>query len=73
MVIAEGVKNQSGERQKAIGDYLAQQINQVSQRLCLTGKPEFCDLNKIETRATVLGHNNFLVQTARSLGIYLGI
>ncbi len=56
VVIAEGVKNHVGERQKAIGDYLAQQIDQVSQRLCLTGKPEFCELNKIETRATVLGH-----------------
>ena len=72
IVIAEGVKNQAGAKEKYIGDYLAQQIDERTQRgslamgtrefdeishqLCLTDKPEFCDLNKIETRATVLGH-----------------
>lgn len=56
IVIAEGVKNQSGARQKAIGDYLAQQIERVSHKLCLTNKPEFCDLDTMETRSLVLGH-----------------
>ncbi|MBE9045299.1 6-phosphofructokinase [Pleurocapsales cyanobacterium LEGE 10410] len=56
IVIAEGVKNQTGERQKAISDYLAQQIDRVSHQLCLTDKPEFCDLDKIETRSLILGH-----------------
>ncbi len=56
VVIAEGVKNQVGEKEKYIGDYLAQQIDEISHKLCLTDKPEFCDLDKIETRSTVLGH-----------------
>ena len=56
IVIAEGVRNQTGKRQKAIGDYLAQQIDQVSHKLCLTDKPEFCNLDKLETRSLVLGH-----------------
>ena len=56
IVIAEGVKNQSGARQKAIGDYLAQQIDRVSRKLCLTNKPEFCDLDTMETRSLMLGH-----------------
>ncbi len=56
IVIAEGVKNQAGEKEKYIGDYLAQQIDEISHKLCLSDRPEFCDLDKIETRATVLGH-----------------
>ncbi len=56
VVIAEGVKNQAGEKEKYIGDYLAQQIDEISHKLCLTDKPEFCDLDTIETRSTVLGH-----------------
>lgn len=56
IVIAEGVKNHAGERQKAIADYLSLQIDQISHKLCLTDKPEFCDLDKLETRSLVLGH-----------------
>lgn len=56
IVIAEGVKNHAGERQKAIADYLSLQIDKVSHKLCLTEKPEFCDLDKIETRSLILGH-----------------
>lgn len=56
IVIAEGVKNQAGEKEKYIADYLAQQIDEMSHELCLSGRPEFCDLDKIETRSTVLGH-----------------
>ena len=56
IVIAEGVKNLQGEKEKYIGDYLAEKIDQASHKLCLSDQPEFCDLEKIETRATVLGH-----------------
>ncbi|MDJ0594249.1 MAG: ATP-dependent 6-phosphofructokinase [Pleurocapsa sp. MO_226.B13] len=56
IVIAEGVKNLQGEKEKYIADYLAEKIDKTSHQLCLTDKPEFCDLNTIETRATVLGH-----------------
>ncbi|RMF27190.1 MAG: 6-phosphofructokinase [Cyanobacteria bacterium J083] len=56
IVIAEGVKNQAGEKEKYISDYLSEKIDDISHKLCLTNKPEFCDLDKIETRSTVLGH-----------------
>ncbi|WP_144870328.1 ATP-dependent 6-phosphofructokinase [Hyella patelloides] len=56
IVIAEGVKNQAGAKEKYIGDYLAQNINEMSHKLCLSDKPEFYDLDKLETRSTVLGH-----------------
>ena len=56
IVIAEGVKNIQGEKEKYIGDYLAQQIDEVGHKLCLTDKPELSNLDSIETRATVLGH-----------------
>ena len=56
ITIAEGVKNLQGEKEKYIGDYLAQQIDNISHQLCLTDKAKFCDLDTIETRATVLGH-----------------
>ncbi|MEM7757686.1 MAG: ATP-dependent 6-phosphofructokinase [Cyanobacteria bacterium P01_A01_bin.40] len=56
VVVAEGVKNHAGERQKGIADYLSLQIDRVSHQLCLNKKPEFCDLDKIETRALILGH-----------------
>ena len=57
IVIAEGVKNQEGDKEKYIADYLAQQIDEISRKLYQTNKREFCDFNKIETRTTVLGHN----------------
>ena len=56
IVIAEGVKNQAGEKEKYIGDYLVQQIDDISHKLCLSDQPEFCGLDRIETRSTVLGH-----------------
>ncbi|NET40248.1 MAG: ATP-dependent 6-phosphofructokinase, partial [Cyanothece sp. SIO1E1] len=56
IVIAEGVKNQTGQKEKHIGDVLAQQIKKHSQLLCQTQKPEFCSLHEVDTRATVLGH-----------------
>ncbi|MEO1126745.1 MAG: ATP-dependent 6-phosphofructokinase [Cyanobacteria bacterium J06635_1] len=42
VVIAEGVHNQTGVKEKYIGDYLAQQIQHHSNHLCQTGLPEFC-------------------------------
>lgn len=39
---------------KGIADYLSLQIDKVSHKLCLTGKPEFCDLDKIETRSEAM-------------------
>ena len=56
VVLAEGVRNQAGEKEKYIGDILAKQIQIYSDRLCQTGKPEFCALQGLETRATTLGH-----------------
>ncbi|ELS00785.1 6-phosphofructokinase [Xenococcus sp. PCC 7305] len=56
VVIAEGVRNHAGERQKAIAEYLTTQINETSQKLSFTEKLEFCDLHKIETRSLILGH-----------------
>ena len=56
IVIAEGVNNIQGEKEKYIGDYLAQQINEISHQLCLSKQPEWSNLDTLETRATVLGH-----------------
>ena len=56
VVIAEGVRNPAGDKEKYIGDRLAAQIQQHGARLCQTGQPEFCHLEALETRATTLGH-----------------
>lgn len=56
VVIAEGVRNQRGDREKYIGDVLAQQIQQYGSQLCKTGVSAFCSLEQLETRATALGH-----------------
>ncbi|NJM99833.1 MAG: 6-phosphofructokinase [Phormidesmis sp. RL_2_1] len=56
IVLAEGVRNQAGKKEKYIGDSLAKQIQHHSDRLCQTGNPEFCVLQGLETRATTLGH-----------------
>ncbi|MEO1297244.1 MAG: ATP-dependent 6-phosphofructokinase [Cyanobacteria bacterium J06636_16] len=56
IVIAEGVQNRAREKEKYIGDYLASQIQQHAAKLCQTGRPEFCLLKSLETRATNLGH-----------------
>ena len=53
IVIAEGVRKPGGEKDKYIGDYLADQIQQQSQARCQQGYLEF---SSIETRATTLGH-----------------
>ncbi|MGD1944489.1 MAG: ATP-dependent 6-phosphofructokinase [Leptolyngbyaceae cyanobacterium] len=56
VVVAEGVRNSAGDKEKYIGDRLAEQIQQHGARLCQTGQPEFCHLAALETRATTLGH-----------------
>lgn len=56
VVVAEGVRNAEGQHDQYIGEVLAQKIRQYSEMLCNTGKPEFCDLNQVDTRSTVLGH-----------------
>jgi 6-phosphofructokinase 1 len=56
VVVAEGVRNQAGEKEKYIGDVLAQAIQSYGHHLCETGQPEFCCLKQLETRATTLGH-----------------
>jgi ATP-dependent phosphofructokinase / diphosphate-dependent phosphofructokinase len=56
VVLAEGVRNLKGEKEKYIGDTLAKEIQQYGQRLCQTDNPKYCTLNSLETRATTLGH-----------------
>ncbi len=56
IVLAEGLRNLQGQREKDIGEMLAKQIRLHSQQLCDTGQPEFCTLNQINTRSTTLGH-----------------
>ena len=56
LVIAEGVTNAVGEKEKSISDYLKREINAMSQKLAMSGQPEFCDLNRLEIRSIVLGH-----------------
>lgn len=56
IVIAEGVHGLQGQREKYIADYLAEQISQVSQHLCDTHDPQYCELHSLDIRATTLGH-----------------
>ena len=56
IVVAEGVKRAGGEKDPAIAEHLAGLIQQHSQRLCLSGNERYCQMDQIETRATVLGH-----------------
>lgn len=56
VVVAEGVKNAAAQKEQYIGDDLALQIREHSRALCQTGQPVFCEMDNIETRATVLGH-----------------
>ncbi|HIK44586.1 MAG TPA: 6-phosphofructokinase [Leptolyngbyaceae cyanobacterium M65_K2018_010] len=56
LVIAEGVRGEGGERIKLVGDYLAKLVANRSGALCQTGDHNFCEMDQVETRATVLGH-----------------
>lgn len=41
---------------KAIGELLAKEIASRSHILCASGAEDYCDMDAVETRATVLGH-----------------
>jgi 6-phosphofructokinase 1 len=56
LVVAEGVHGEGGERVNLIGDYLAKLIANRSCALCQTGDADYCEMDQVETRATVLGH-----------------
>jgi 6-phosphofructokinase 1 len=56
VVVAEGVKNHLGEKDKHIGERLANLICEHCKELCQRGEPTFCLMNEIDTRSTVLGH-----------------
>lgn len=56
IVIAEGVENHAEQKDKYIGDYLAEWIQAHSHKLCQGGESEFCDLTDLDVRVTVLGH-----------------
>lgn len=56
IVVSEGVRNHLGQKEHYIGDYLANQIQEYSRKLCGTGQPEYCHLDRVDTRVTTLGH-----------------
>ncbi len=56
IVVSEGVKNHLGNKEHYIGDYLAKQIQDCSSQLYGTGQPEYCHLDRVDTRVTTLGH-----------------
>lgn len=56
IVLAEGVRDPSGQRQKHIGDELADRIKDHSRYLCQTDGAEFCGMDAVDTRVMVLGH-----------------
>jgi 6-phosphofructokinase 1 len=56
LVVAEGVRGVGGDKVHLVGEHLAQLVAQHSTQLCQTGDAYYCDMDKVETRATVLGH-----------------
>jgi 6-phosphofructokinase 1 len=56
VVVAEGVKDLQGQKDKYIGETLAKLIKNYSHKLCLTGDDMFCGMDEIDTRTTILGH-----------------
>ncbi|QQE63596.1 6-phosphofructokinase [Leptolyngbya sp. BL0902] len=56
VVVAEGVRGEDGHRMKAIAEYMAKEIASRSHILCASGDADYCDMDAVETRATVLGH-----------------
>lgn len=56
IVVSEGVKNHLGQKEHYIGDYLANQIQEYSRKLYETGQPAYCNLDRVDTRVTTLGH-----------------
>ncbi len=56
VVISEGVKDSNQNKEKYIGDYLANQITAQTAKLCELNDPTFCGIGELEIRATTLGH-----------------
>lgn len=56
VVVAEGVKNAEGKIDKNIGEIVAQQIKEHSQKLCNLERKQFCGMDEVDARVTVLGH-----------------
>jgi ATP-dependent phosphofructokinase / diphosphate-dependent phosphofructokinase len=56
IVISEGVKTAEGKHDKYIGDVLAKAIQSHSRQLCAEGAADFCEIQELDTRSTVLGH-----------------
>jgi 6-phosphofructokinase len=55
LVVAEGVKAEGGQK-TPIGEFLATAVANRSCALCQTGDEDYCEMDQVETRATVLGH-----------------
>jgi 6-phosphofructokinase 1 len=56
VVIAEGVKNYLGQKEHYIGDYLARQVQECSNKLCDIDSSATNHIYPFDTRVTVLGH-----------------
>ena len=56
VVIAEGVKNYLGQKEHYIGDYLARQVQECSNKLCDIDLSATNHIYPFDTRVTVLGH-----------------
>jgi ATP-dependent phosphofructokinase / diphosphate-dependent phosphofructokinase len=56
VVVAEGVHGEDGQPQHLIGETLATAIADRSYTLCQTGDTAYCEMDRVETRAMVLGH-----------------
>lgn len=56
VIIAEGVKNELGEKDQNIADHLGDLLKIKGQELCKNKGGIFCNLSNIDTRVTVLGH-----------------
>jgi 6-phosphofructokinase len=69
LVVSEGVKGEGGEKVKLIGDYLAKLVANRSCALCQTGEVDYCEMDQVETRATVLATFSAVVRR-RLLTVY---
>jgi 6-phosphofructokinase 1 len=56
VVVSEGVRDLEGKKEKYIGDYLAEKIDQQTTYLCERHDPAFCGISHLDIRATTLGH-----------------
>jgi 6-phosphofructokinase 1 len=56
VVISEGVKDINQQKEKYIGDYLAERINERTKLFCEHHDPAFRGITQLDIRATTLGH-----------------